>query len=161
VGGIGFSWNKLRHKDSTTNKGGMQVIPGSINLPTGQEHNTTAQFSQTELEFQWMSMCNRMPQKLSGIATRMKNMNPEITDFPTVEVTVDNELIKQEMEDILRSITKTLQIYLHNDQLTLNIQVAEQQEHVKILTRREQFDTMAEKNAAIAKLQQAFDLELA
>jgi DNA polymerase-3 subunit gamma/tau len=32
---------------------------------------------------------------------------------------------------------------------------------VKILSRREQFEQMAEKNAAVAKLQQAFDLELA
>ena len=161
LGSIGFSWNKLRDKGEKSSKGGMQIIPGSINLPTGQEKETDAQFSQTDLEFQWMSMCNRMPQKLSGIATRMKNMNPTIIDFPTLEVVVDNELIKQEIEEIQGSITKTLQIYLHNDHLTLNVRVAEQIEKVKILSRREQYDLMAEKNPAVAKLQQAFDLELA
>ena len=159
--GIGFSWNNLRNKGDKPTKGGMQVIPGSINLPTGQNKETDAQFSQTDLEFQWMSMCNRMPQKHSGIATRMKNMNPTITEFPQVEVVVDNELIKQEIEEIQGSISKTLQIYLHNNSLKLTIRVAEQKEKVKILSRKEQYDQMAEKNPAVKKLQQAFDLELA
>ena len=161
LGNIGFSFKKMGQKNNETQKGGMQIIPGSINMPTGQDTITDAQFTQTDLEFQWMAMCNRMPQKLSGIATRMKNMNPEITEFPTVEVVVDNELIKQEIEDIQKSIAKTLQIYLHNDQIQITVRVAEQTEHVKILSRREQFELMAEKNAAVAKLQQAFDLELA
>ena len=158
---IGFSWSKLRNKGEKTTKGGMQVIPGSINLPTGQNNETNAEFSQTDLEFQWMSVCNRMPQKFSGIATRMKNMNPLITDFPAVEVVVDNELLKQQIEDIQGSIAKTLQIYLHNNNIKLSVRVAEQKEKVKILSRKEQYDQMAEKNPAVAKLQQAFDLELA
>ena len=161
LGNIGFSFKKMGQKNNETQKGGMQIIPGSINMPTGQDTITDAQFTQTDLEFQWMAMCNRMPQKLSGIATRMKNMNPEITEFPTVEVVVDNELIKQEIEDIQKSIAKTLQVYLHNNQIQITVRVAEQTEHVKILSRREQFEQMAEKNAAVAKLQQAFDLELA
>ena len=161
LGNIGFSFKKMGQKNNVTQKGGMQIIPGSINMPTGQDTITDAQFTQTDLEFQWMAMCNRMPQKLSGIATRMKNMNPEITEFPKVEVVVDNDLIKQDIEEIQKSIAKTLQIYLHNDQIQLSVRVAEQTEHVKILSRREQFEQMAEKNAAVAKLQQAFDLELA
>ena len=139
----------------------MQIIPGSINLPTGQDHSNDAQFSQTDLEFQWMSMCNRMPQKLSGIATRMKNMNPMITDFPAIEIIVDNDLIKQEIEDIKGSITKTLQIYLHNNQLHIEVSVSEQTERPTIKSRREQYEELAEKNPAVARLQQAFDLELA
>ena len=99
--------------------------------------------------------------KKEAMKIRMKNMNPEITEFPTVEVVVDNELIKQEIEDIQKSIAKTLQVYLHNNQIQITVRVAEQTEHVKILSRREQFEQMAEKNAAVAKLQQAFDLELA
>ena len=161
LGNIGFSFKKMGQKNNETQKGGMQIIPGSINMPTGQDTITDAQFTQTDLEFQWMAMCNRMPQKLSGIATRMKNMNPEITEFPKVEVVVDNDLIKQDIEEIQKSIAKTLQIYLRNDQIQLSVRVAEQTEHVKILSRREQFEQMAEKNAAVAKLQQAFDLELA
>ena len=160
LGGLGFSWNNLSNQEKKK-KINMQIIPGTVAVPKEQVNVTDAVFSQTDLEFQWMSMCNRMPQKFSGIATRMKNMNPVITDFPNVEVIVDNDLIKQEMEDIHKSITKTLQIYLHNDQLSLAIRIAERQGHVKPLTRREQFELLSQKNPAVEKLRQAFDLELA
>ena len=158
LGGLGFSWNNLSSQNKKIN---MQIIPGTIAVPKDQDHETDATFSQTDLEFQWMSMCNRMPQKLSGIATRMKNMNPVITDFPNVEVIVDNDLIKKEMEDIHKSITKTLQIYLHNTKISLSIRIAERQERIKVLTRREQFELLSKKNPAVEKLRQAFDLELA
>ena len=160
LSGIGFSWS-LGNNDDKPTKGGMNVIPGSINLPTGQNKATDIQFSQADLEYQWMSMCNRMPQKYSGIATRMKNMAPTITEFPTVEVMVDNELIKQEIEEIQGSISKTLQLYLHNNNLKLTVRVAEQKEKIKVLSRKEQFDEIVEKNPALKRLQQVLDLELA
>ena len=156
LGGIGFSWNKLRGQDKP---GKMNFIPGTVS-PT-MDQQTDATFSQDELELQWLSMCNRMPQEYSGIATRMKNMNPVITDFPQIEVVVDNALIKQEMEDFKGRIVKTLQNALHNHSLSLDIRIAEQQERVVILTRREQFDLMSKENPAVDKLRQAFDLELA
>ena len=156
LGGIGFSWNKLRGQDKP---GKMNFIPGTVS--PSMEQQTDATFSQDELELQWLSMCNRMPQEYSGIATRMKNMNPVITDFPQIEVVVDNALIKQEMEDFKGRIVKTLQNALHNHSLSLDIRIAEQQERVVILTRREQFDLMSKENPAVDKLRQAFDLELA
>jgi DNA polymerase-3 subunit gamma/tau len=100
-------------------------------------------------------------QELSGIATRMKNMNPVITQLPQIEVTVDNALIKQEMEDILKSIIKTLQIYLRNAQISLNILSSDTPQQTKMLSRREQFELMKKENPAIEKLRQEFSLELA
>ena len=105
-------------------------------------------------------MSEKQP-NLIGIATRMKNMNPQITEFPKVEVTVENELIKKEMEAIHKSILKTLQLHLYNKQISFTILVSDRMEQTPILTRREQFEEMSKINPAVAKLQQAFDLELA
>ena len=156
LGGIGFSWNNLRSQGKTSK---INTLPNSVT--TGLEHETDAKFSQEDLELQWMSMCNRMPQQYSGISTRMKNMSPAIKDFPTLEVVVDNALIKQEMEDFKGRIIKTLQNTLHNNNITLEIRIAEQQERPIILTRREQFELMSKENPAVEVLRQAFDLELA
>ena len=156
LGGIGFSWSNLRGQGKP---GRMNIIPGTVSSSIDQQ--TDIPFSQEDLELQWMAMCNRMPMDYSGIATRMKNMNPVITDFPMVEVVVDNALIKQEMEDFKGRIVKTLQNALHNHVLTLDIRIAKQQEHVTILTRREQFELLSKENPAVEKLRQAFDLELA
>ena len=157
LGGIGFSWKNLRQQQSKPAK--INTIPSAVSVTIEQE--TDATFTQDDLELQWLSMCNRMPQEFSGIATRMKNMNPVIKEFPAIEVIVNNALIKQEMEDFKGRIIKTLQNALHNNAITLEITIVEQEGPIKILTRREQFEMMSKENPAVEKLRQAFDLELA
>ena len=157
LGGIGFSWKNLRQQQSKPAK--INTIPSTVAVTV--EQDTDATFTQDDLELQWLSMCNRMPQEFSGIATRMKNMNPVIKEFPAIEVIVNNALIKQEMEDFKGRIIKTLQNALHNNAITLEITIVEQEGPVKILTRREQFEMMSKENPAVEKLRQAFDLELA
>ena len=64
LGGIGFSWNNLMDQGKPSK---INIIPGTVSPAIAQQKN--AQFSQEDLELQWMAMCNRMPQELSGIAT--------------------------------------------------------------------------------------------
>ena len=156
LGGIGFSWNNLMDQGKPSK---INLIPGTVSPAITQQKN--AQFSQEDLELQWMAMCNRMPQELSGIATRMKNMNPTIIELPQIEVQVDNSLIKQEMEDFKGRILSTLKNGLQNENISLEIRIIEHQEQVKPLTRREQFEQLTKENPAIDKLRQVFDLELA
>ena len=155
VANIGMSWGNLRQQS----KQKIQVLPGMGTAEKGTKENE--EFSQDELELQWMSMCNRMPQRLSGIAARMKNMNPVITTMPNVEVIVPNEIIKDEVENIRGSILSTLKLYLHNSDITLTLRVAELKERERILTRREQFEELVKQNPSVEKLREAFDLELA
>ena len=156
---IGTSWKQLREKGKPIK---MNILPGT-GSPAQQNDNTDQEFSQEDLELQWMSMCNRMPQRnqdLAGIAARMKNMNPAIKELPQVEVVVSNELVKSEMDTIKRAIEATLRTYLHNSQITLNIQVSEKQQ-VKVLSRREQLEELIQQNPAVEMLRKAFELELA
>ena len=157
---VTFSWNNLR---SMSKPKKMHIIPGTLSEddPNAVPKDERQEFTQQELELQWMSMCNRMPQKLSGIATRMKNMNPTITEFPAVEVVADNQLALEQMEEIKGSIVKTLQLYLHNKDITLTLRMAERQEHVRILSRREQYELMEKENPSIGKLRELLGLELA
>ena len=160
LGGLGFSWSNLRNNAKPSTKGKMNIIPGTPGDNSTLQQGDRA-FTQEDLELQWLSMCNRMPTELSGIATRMKHMTPVIVEDTRVEVTVDNALVKHDMDQIYKSILKTLQVYLHNSQLSLTILVSDKPADVKILTRREQFEQMREKNPAVELLRQAFDLELA
>jgi DNA polymerase-3 subunit gamma/tau len=155
VANIGMSWGNLRQQS----KQKIQVLPSMGTAEKSTKENE--EFSQDELELQWMSMCNRMPQRLSGIAARMKNMNPVITTMPNVEVIVPNEIIKDEVENIRGSILSTLKLYLHNSDITLTLRVAELKERERILTRREQFEELVKQNPSVEKLREAFDLELA
>ena len=157
VSNLGMSWSNLRQQGKPQK---MQILPGTQGIETKAGPENVV-FSQEDLELQWMSMCNRMPQKLSGIATRMKNMNPVIVDMPAVEVVVANEIIKAEVEQIKGSIVSTLKLHLHNSAITLTVKVAEMGEREKVLTRREQFEEMVKQNPSVGKLWKMFDLELA
>ena len=152
---LGLSWSNLRHQNKK-----MNVLPGTLGSDDKKGGHQEI-FTQDMLELQWLSMCNRMPQKYSGIATRMKNMTPVIVDMPNLEVVVPNEIAKDEMEAIKGSIISTLKLYLRNDNITLSMRVAENKEQFRVLTRKEQFEQMSEKNPAINRLRKLFDLELA
>ena len=118
-------------------------------------------FDQQELELEWMSMCNRMPQQFSGIATRMKNMSPIITDYPAIEIVAENQLALEQMQQIKGKILNTLKLHLRNNTITLTMRQAEHHEAGKILTRREQYELMVKENPSIAKLRDLLDLQLA
>ena len=156
VSSITSSWDVLRGR--LKNK--------STSLTTGDNPTSNAsegdrEFSQEDLQIEWLSMCNRMPQHLSGIATRMKNMNPVITELPAIEVTVENQLALDQMEQIRGSIVSTLKRDLHNTAITLTIRVTEHKKGERILSRREQYEQMAKENPSIAKLRDLLDLNLA
>ncbi len=153
---LGMSWKNIRQMG----KPRMQLLPNGQG-DGGKNVGEQANFTQEELELQWMSMCNRMPQQMSGIAARMKNMNPTITQLPAVEVVVPNEIIKVEVETILNKIVATLRHYLHNSEITLTLRIAERQEHEMLLSRRQQFEAMISKNPSVEMLCDAFSLELA
>jgi DNA polymerase-3 subunit gamma/tau len=164
MGSLGHSWNQLKKQAETPKNAPLVTVPltkASETPEHEQEEPTDKPFTQNELERQWLSMCNRMPQHLVGIATRMKNMTPRITQMPQVEVEVPNQLVQAEIEQIRGSIAATLRRDLHNQQITLNIRVAEQKPEKRILTRRELFEQMSQQNPAIEKLRELFDLQLA
>ena len=160
LNGITNSWNNIRK--TATEQSTSAVTENFTTNTQGEEPDKNRKvFTQQELDFQWMSMCNRMPQDLVGIATRMKNMHPEIGHFPNVVVAVENQLVLDQLLTIQGQVLATLRRDLNNNEITLNIYAKEKQEQAKILSRREMFEEMKKNNPAIAKLQQLFDLELA
>ena len=157
---VSFSWNNLKEMNKPQKISiGQGVADGNASDKSATEEQQ--QFTQQDLELEWTAMCNRMPQRLSGIASRMKNMVPVITEFPAVEVTVANQIALNQMEEIKGSITNTLKLYLHNKDITLTLQLAKQEEQAKILSRREQYEEMEKEYPPVAKLRSILNLELA
>ena len=152
LGGLGNSFKKLSQgAESTGNKDDEVKIEN-----TGEHKN----FTEEDLRRVWLAMCNRMPQRLAGISSRIKNIQPRITEFPNVEVVVDNELLLEDINKIKGSIKATLIRDLQNDSIGLTLRKAQEEEMGKALTRRELYKEMLEKNAAMAKLQKMLNLEL-
>ena len=134
--------------------------------PVEQEESPTVsqeeqnKFSDEDLQLQWMMMCNRMPESMVGMASRMKNLIPRITNYPNVEVVVDNQILLTQLQGIKSRIKATLARDLHNGNLQVEIRLAEGKEFKKALTKREVFDEIRKHNPAIEKLRMLMELEL-
>lgn len=150
--GLGYSFKKLKEDASEySEKKEEEEVKD-----TG-EHRT---FTEDELCTVWYAMCSRMPQQLAGLSARIKNLQPKITEFPNVEVVVDNQLLLDDITKIKSKILATLVKDLKNDDITLSLRKAKEEEVGRVLTRREQYMELTKKNKAVAKLQELLSLEL-
>ena len=125
-----------------------------------QEKGGNKHFDEEQLRIKWMEMCNRMPQQLTGLAMRMKNMVPVITEYPTIEIVVDNKILLDRLTAIRNKIRNTMARDLGNADIQLNLRLAEATEITKVLNKREMFDELRKKNPAIEKLRSILNLEL-
>ena len=153
---VGVSFASLQ-KDK--NKQQTSIIEETV--PTTGGGGEQTQFTETELITQWMDMCQRMPQQMAGISARMRNMKPTIVDYPHIEVIVDNKILLDQMNSIQGRIRNTLAKFLHNDDITLKLRLANVDEATKVLSRKELFEVISKKNPAIEKLRGLLDLEFA
>lgn len=150
--GLGYSFKKLKEDASEySEKKEEEEVKD-----TG-EHRA---FTEDELGTVWYAMCSRMPQQLAGLSVRIKNLQPKITEFPNVEVVVDNQLLLDDITKIKSKILATLVKDLKNDDITLSLRKAKEEEVGRVLTRREQYMELTKKNKAVAKLQELLSLEL-
>lgn len=119
-------------------------------------------FTQEQVEGQWINMCIRMQsiKEFIGLANRMKPIEPRITEFPHIEVVVDNLLLLNDILRIKNRILPTFVQGLRNNQLTIDYRLAEADEVKKVLSKREIFDNLKEANPAFDKLVNTLHLVL-
>ena len=129
---LGMTFQSLQRKEAVAAKKEAEV--------TNKDENE--QFTQEFLELQWLSMCNRMPQKMVGLASRMKNMQPRIANFPDIEVLVDNQILLDQVNEIKGRIRVTLAKALHNGGVTLTLRLAEAEEISRRKTKKEVYDEL-------------------
>jgi hypothetical protein len=151
ISDLGISFGSLR---STPTKN----ITQAETLQQTTAASTT--FSNEELRIQWNVMCNRMPPEKIGLSQRMKNLLPQITTFPQVEVVIENDILLKQLQDIKGKIQATLRMLLQNNNLLLSLRLAEAQEVTKIYSKREIFELLKKENPQLDKLCHNLGLEL-
>ena len=120
----------------------------------------TSIFTDEDLREKWISMCNRMPQKMKAMAMRMKNMKLHITTLPNIEVVVDNQILLTQMNEILARLEVTMAQDLKNKDVKIALRLAKKEELKPILTDREIFAKLLKNNHSLATLKEALKLEL-
>ena len=161
--GIGMSFANLEKTEQNSQRIYNPIDQLKDEPMAGGTANHDQPFTQEQVEGQWISMCLRMQgiKDFIGLANRMKPIVPTITDFPHIEVVIDNKLLLDDVVKIKGRILQTFRIGLNNSQVTLDYRLAESDEVTRILSKREILENMIKENPAIGKLTQDLRLVMA
>ena len=161
LGNIGMTFKNLEKSQEASykNVNAMTDTPDT----TASTDGSQTPFNNEQLRGQWISMCIRMEHitEMYGMSQRLKMLTPTITEFPNIEVVIDNPILMEDVSKIKNRIRTTLVRGLNNYALTINYRLAEQSEIKVIKSKKEIFDDLKEKTPALEKLVQEFQLVMA
>ena len=161
LGNIGMTFKNLEKSQEASykNVNAMTDTPDT----TASTNGSQTPFNNEQLRGQWISMCIRMEHitAMYGMSQRLKMLTPTITEFPNIEVVIDNPILMEDVSKIKNRIRTTLVRGLNNNALTINYRLAEQSEIKVIKSKKEIFDDLKEKTPALEKLVQEFQLVMA
>ena len=119
-----------------------------------------ANFTDDELIKSWRNYASLLPKEHKAIAVRMENALLNRQDALTFEVAVDNKIIEQDFEALRPSILNYLRKELNNGEIKMLLRIMKPEENKRPFSKVEKFQSMAEKNSALLKLRDEFDLEI-
>ncbi len=124
--------------------------------------NKTAVFDEEKLQTAWLAMCNRMmlSPETKGLALRLKNLHPVLTEFPAAEVVAENGMLLDEIKKTERDILSALRQQLANSALTVSFRLAALQEVKPAVSKAEKAEEMKKSNPGVGLLLNSIDLEI-
>ena len=151
LGSLGMTFAGLKHKEEEVKQAEEEEI---------KNKGEATEFTEDQLSLEWLRMCNRMPSQMTGLAQRMKNIQPTILSYPDIEILVDNKLLLDQLGAIKGRIRASLAASLHNGSITVNLRLAKQNEIKPVLTKKQIFDKMKKDYKPFALLVDGLGLEL-
>ena len=151
LGNLGMTFAGLKHKEEEVKQAEEDEI---------KNKEEVTEFTEDQLSLEWLKMCNRMPSQMTGLAQRMKNIQPTILSYPDIEILVDNKLLLDQLGAIKGRIRASLAAGLHNGSITVNLRLAKQNEIKPVLTKKQIFDKMKKDYKPFALLVDGLGLEL-
>ena len=151
LGSLGMTFAGLKHKEEEVKQAEEEEI---------KNKEEATEFTEDQLSLEWLRMCNRMPAQMTGLAQRMKNIQPTILSYPDIEILVDNKLLLDQLGAIKGRIRASLAAGLHNGSITVSLRLAKQNEIKPLLTKKQIFDKMKKDYKPFALLVDGLGLEL-
>lgn len=159
--GIGMTFSNLKKNEEREHRTFNPIDKlKEEHTPASNAQDMNHSFTQEQVEGQWINMCMRMQniKELIGLANRMKAVTPTITNFPNIEVVVDNQLLLNDILNIKNRIRPTFVQGLRNNQIQIDYRIAKADEIKKVLSKREVFDNIMDSNPAFKKMVSVFNL---
>ena len=151
VAAIGSSFSRILAGSSYGN------ATTAATTDTDSQHET---FTQDDLKAKWLDMCDSLPKEDRGLAARMRNLEPAIASFPSIDVTVDSQSLLDSMKIAEPQIITLLTSALHNTDIKLNIKLTDKDTAARYMSREDTLNNMRSKHPAVDLLCRLFDAEL-
>ena len=161
--GIGMTFSNLKKNEEREHRTFNPIDKlKEEHTPASNAQDMNHSFTQEQVEGLWINMCMRMQniKELIGLANRMKAVTPTITNFPNIEVVVDNQLLLNDILNIKNRIRPTFVQGLRNNQIQIDYRIAKADEIKKVPSKREVFDNIMDSNPAFKKMVSVFNLAL-
>ena len=135
----------------------------TASVETTTKSGEDAVFTQELLDVHWLAMCNRMQlnQEMRSLASRMKNIQPLIVDYPHIEALFANQMLLDLVQPLMKRVLATLRRGLNNQQVTISFRLAEPEEKRHIPTKVEIFDRLKNESTALARMSDKLKLTIA
>lgn len=117
-------------------------------------------FTKEQLGYCWRCFLNTLPKEYTATVGRLKNVIPEVEGENRALFPLDGEFVVQCFNSVRSQAQTYLKAHLKNSELEMSYRIIEQQNKVAVLSQREQWKIMLQKNRLATMLKDFFELEL-
>jgi len=138
-----------------------QIKDNSIEQKNNTLHAAKEAFTQQQLEATWDKYAEELNAKgRANLSLALLSKRPVLINETIIEFTVNNKALEETINEDKMNFLSFLRRALNNFDIQLNLSVAMVEEKTNLYTATDRFKYLAEKNPAINKLRQAFDLDI-
>ncbi|MGP1477678.1 MAG: DNA polymerase III subunit gamma/tau [Phocaeicola sp.] len=130
-------------------------------LPVQSEEEQNESFTLSDLDLAWRSFAAQLPREQKANSRKMMGIHPTLSDPINFEVSVDNDMAAESLQELAGQIETFMHAKLHNSHVKMHIRVAEVKEQHRVFTGPEKLRMMMEKNPYLKELKDTLGLELA
>jgi len=125
---------------------------------TPEIQDSTESFTEDQLRTVWRNCANDLTDK--HLKSILNYLNPELKETDTIEIYALNPEQVYYIQQNIRQITDYLSIHLKNNRIKIEVRKKEDNTEQTPFTAQEKFVYMADKNPALKKIVQEFNLKL-
>ena len=124
-----------------------------------EERNIQKPLEENALKEAWYAYVNHLPREQMAIAQRIRMLQPTIADPSSIEITVNNPQIINELNDLKADLERFLQSSLQNNTINLSFQLSEQKDVQRSYNKQELLREMEKMNPTLNSLIKELELE--
>jgi DNA polymerase-3 subunit gamma/tau len=117
-------------------------------------------FTQDQLEKAWEKYANELKTRKAGLGAALLSRKPVLGPEHVIEFSISNKALEEAINEDKMNFLGFLRKELGNYSLQLNLLMVEVDEKANLYTANDRYKRLAEKNPAINRFRQAFDLDI-